>query len=409
MKIEDRIVSGSPKLIYSLPGSLFEYGKEVMGNDESILSGVQYIFRLYDSSYYRHSPHVDMMIDDDHPWSEELLKSYSSERHCHSAASIVLQVDEAVIEKSVITFRNNEKNSILYETFRFPDRAGKEEIFLQDNELEESYKLEDNIKYLYIGSAGSFNYGHWLVDDLPRAKAWLDLRDRLKIAPVILLPSYGEKMDYLRVRSLKLLIDPEVEVEFIDPDKPVKIKNLYFATPVSFHPRIKNPSAIHFVREQAHIHVQRQYREPSRKLFVARRAPNSRAIVNFDEVWAFLSKRGFEMVEPEALDFADQIALFQDAKIVVGQMGAAMTGTMFCQPATSLIYLAPIGWAEPFYIDLAAVAGQHYNVLAGPAANEGPAYLSDFTIPINHLYHRLTYMGYLEREADGASAHLTDI
>jgi hypothetical protein len=398
MNIEELIVSGGSKEIYHLPGSLFEFHDTVMAYGGHNVPGVDYLFNIFDPYYYNHSSSIGMILDRDNEWSKELIEKYNREEHCHAAASAVLKIRNAFIKNSVLYFLNEDRYSILYESYRFPDRAGKVTELIDENS-ENILQINSNGRsYLYIGSAGSFNYGHWLVDDLPRAKAWLDLRDKMDVIPIILMPSHGDKMNDIRFQSLKELIDPNIEVEFIDPDKTIKISDIYFATPVSFHPRIKNPAAINFVRDQASYYVRKGYREPGRKLFVARRPPNSRSITNFDEVWAFLSARGFEMVEPENLNFVDQVTLFQNAKIVVGQMGAAMTSTMFCQPATPLIYLAPIGWAEPFYLDLAAVGGQHYNILAGPAANDGPAHMSDFSVPLGPLYHRMTYMGYMEIE-----------
>jgi len=401
MNIKDLIVSGASKEIYHLPGSLFEFHDTVMAHEGRNVPGIDYLFNIFDPYYYNHSSSIGMMLDRDNEWSKELIEKYNREEHCHAAGSAVLKISNAFIKNSVLYFLNEDRYSILYESYRFPDRAGKVTELIDENSENISEINSDGRPYLYIGSAGSFNYGHWLVDDLPRAKAWLDLRAKMDVTPIILMPSHGDKMNDIRFQSLKELIDSNIEVEFIDPDKPVKIRDLYFCTPVSFHPRIKNPAAINFVRDQSRYCVRKKYREPDRKLFVARRPPNSRSITNFEEVWAFLSARGFEMVEPENLNFVDQVTLFQNAKIVVGQMGAAMTSTMFCQPATPLIYLAPIGWAEPFYLDLAAVGGQHYNILAGPAANDGPAHMSDFSVPLGPLYHRMTYMGYMEIEKQG--------
>jgi len=399
MEFLNLLVSGAPAKTYGMAGSLFEFHERVMNADRAALAGVHCLFELYAAAYYRHTAMPDMMVDHAHPWSAELLEKYNAERHCHAAASMVLRIDDAIVQKAVVYCRGDDVNYILYESFRFPDRAVNT---LSQDLLEEvpvAHFQQPGRDYLYLGSSGSFNYGHWLVDDLPRAKAWRELRQRLGVVCVFVLPSYGSKMDEVRVRSLQMLVDPLVEVQFIAPDKPCRIENLYYVTPVTFHPRIKNPGAIHFVRSAAAACLPSALDEPTRKLFVARRPPNSRSIVNFDEVWGFLAARGFELVVAEELDFAGQVALFQQARIVVGQMGAAMTGTLFCRPGTSLIYLAPIGWAEPFYLDLAAVGGQQYNVLAGPVTSDGPPYLSDFVAPVDHLYHRLNYMGVDESDA----------
>ncbi|WP_122928461.1 glycosyltransferase family 61 protein [Sphingobium sp. LF-16] len=395
MVMEDRIVSGAPKEIYNLPGSLYEFHSIINDQKSYSYDNIEYMFNIYDGKYYRNSAVIDMILDNEDGWGQSLIDKYNSEKHCHSAASSVIRLSNAIINNSIIYFKNGDDYSILYETYRFPDRVGKTLIFDEIEEGMEYYGSLDK-SYLYIGSAGSFNYGHWLVDDLPRAKAWIELNAKHGINSVVLLPSHGEKMNDIRMSSLKCLINKDICVEFVDIEDRIKIKNLYFATPVSFHPRIKNPASINFIREKACALYSDHGFEAKKRLFVARRPPNSRSIINFDEVWNFLKLRGFEMVEPEKLDFVDQVKIFREAEIVVGQMGAAMTGTMFCQPATPVIYLAPIGWAEPFYLDLATVGGQHYNILAGPTSGDGPAYMSDFVVPLGPLYHRLTYMGYLE-------------
>lgn len=396
MDFEERLVSAAPARIYALAGTLLEYHHQVMNSEHAAAAGVRSLFELYGSAYYRHSAEPTMLVDIENPWSAQLIEHYNAEKHCHSAASHVLVIEDAIVEKSVVHCVSSEKIWLLYESYRYPDRAAIGAVSHQSYGLSYADFYKDGEQYLYIGSAGSFNYGHWLVDDLPRAKAWIELRRRYGIECIVILPGYGSKINEVRLRSLQLLIDPLIKVHFIDPERPFRVKNLHFVTPVSYHPRIKNPSAIHFVRTQAAARLPEVGREPTRRLFVARRAPNIRSIVNFDELWAFLSVRGFELIEAEGIDFAGQVALFQSAQIVVGQMGAAMTSTLFCRPATNLVYLVPTGWAEPFYLDLAALGGQQYNVLSGPPVTDGPPHLSDFQVRVDHLYHRLTYMGFTE-------------
>lgn len=396
MDFEERLVSGAPERIYG-PASLFEYRETVLDRSRAAAAGIQYLFELYGAAYYRHTPNPDMVVDGTHPWSAELLQKYVDERHCHAAASVVLRIDDAVVEASVIQCLKDGRSSILYESFRFPDRLGSvpppASFDLPFADFQRRRRA-----YLYLGSLGSSNYGHWLVDDLPRARAWLELR-RLGITCTIVLPAFGGRIDEVRVQSLQALIHPRIEVQFIPHDQPCRLSNLYYATPVSFHPRIKIPAAMDFVRSNAVASLRAANDEPTERLFIARRPPHSRAIVNFDEVWALLAARGFRMVETEGLEFQEQVALFRNARIVVGQMGAAMTNTLFCHPATSLVYLAPLGWTEPFYLDLAALGGQQYNILFGPPSDDGPPHRSDFTVPVVHLKERLNFMGFIDTES----------
>ena len=400
MDFEERLVSGAPERIYKQAESLFECRDAVLDRGRAVAAGIHYLFELYGAAYYRHTPNPDMMVDGEHPWSVELLRKYVDERHCHAAASVVLRIDDAVVESSVVQCLKDDRASILYESFRFPDRLGCAPPPASFDLPRAGFQRRRRA-YLYLGSLGSSNYGHWLVDDLPRAKAWLELRRRLGITCILLLPAHGDEIDSLRVRSLRALIHPRIKVRFIPPDQPCRLSGLYFATPVSFHPRIKIPAAIEFVRSRAVACLPRLEDEPTGRLFVARRPPHSRGIVNFDETWALLAARGFRMVEPQEMDFLEQVALFRNARIVVGQMGAAMTNTLFCHPATSLLYLAPLGWTEPFYLDLAALGGQQYNILSGPPADDGPPHLSNFTVPIALLDQRLTSMGFTDVAVGG--------
>ena len=399
MNFEERLVSGAPREIYGLPGSLFEFRGSVMDAGGAAPAGIHHLFELYGAAYYRHAPDTDMIVDHEDPWASQLLERYRQDRHCHAAASVVLRIDDAVVNNSVVCCGPGAAAPILYESFRHPDRDGIERLPVSPEDLPFADFQREDRAYLYLGSLGSLNYGHFLVDDLPRAKAWLELRRRSGLTCIVVMPAYGGKIDEVRLQSLRLLIDPAIEVEFILPDRPYRLRNLYYVTPVSFHPRIKSPDALNFLRSRVARYLPAPEGEPAARLFIARRPPHSRAIVNFDELWSFLAGLGFTLVEPETLDFTEQVALFRGARIIIGQMGAGMTTSLFCRPATNLIYLAPTTWKEPFYLDLATLGGQQYNILAGPRAGEDPPHLSDFTVPLVPLYHRLAYMGFAEPPA----------
>jgi hypothetical protein len=67
-------------------------------------------------------------------------------------------------------------------------------------------------------------------------------------------------------------------------------------------------------------------------------------------------------------------------------MGAAMTNTTFCAPNTDVIYLAPEGWMEPFYWDLANVVKQRYHVIYGiNQKNHLQPHEKFFEIPLDSL------------------------
>ena len=78
----------------------------------------------------------------------------------------------------------------------------------------------------------------------------------------------------------------------------------------------------------------------SKRIFVAR--PNvetkgikrSSRLINVDEVEEELFSRGFIKVYPEKLSFAEQVLLFNQAEVVIGEHGSAMFNAVFCKKNT---------------------------------------------------------------------------
>ena len=90
-----------------------------------------------------------------------------------------------------------------------------------------------------------------------------------------------------------------------------------------------------------------------RKLFV-RRSSDHRRLMNENEVADWLAARGYDAIDPGALPFETQVAVFAQATHIVGVEGAAMTNILFAAKAVHLVMLAnPVTAAEPFFPMLA--------------------------------------------------------
>lgn len=232
---------------------------------------------------------------------------------------------------------------------------------------------------LFIVSAGSHNWGHWLTDDLPRVAAAAFLRKHApdKIVRLVLL-SFGDAIDAVRRRSIEC--HPEldgVEVLFLERFVAYQFETLYFATPVSYHPITKLRGAIDYVR-RSYVKLDAP---PTRKLYVTRPADNVRALVDTAEVEDFMRSHGYEVIECSGFTFEEQVRLFSEAKSVVGVMGAAMTNTIFSPPGTRVVHLACERWFEPYYWDLADACMHTCSYVFGPSADPlNPPHFSRFAI-----------------------------
>jgi capsular polysaccharide biosynthesis protein len=82
-----------------------------------------------------------------------------------------------------------------------------------------------------------------------------------------------------------------------------------------------------------------------------RRLPNEAALV------ARLRTRGFHIVRPETLELDGQIALFRQAGMVVGQLGAGLANIAFCQKGTVIYELVPEHHRNPCFVAMASQGG----------------------------------------------------
>ncbi|KQT60825.1 capsular biosynthesis protein [Methylobacterium sp. Leaf456] len=244
-----------------------------------------------------------------------------------------------------------------------------------------------------LNSGGSFNYGHWLIDDLPRLRALALLRACYPGQPItVALVAYVPHVDAARARSVALFLgDPrDVTVRFLDRTKTYRFAQAHHATPCGLPNDRKSPDALRFLRETIRRRtrmprlwqrLRRLGRTPEQRLFIDRQPDRGRALVERDAVMALLARHGFTVIDPETLSPRQQAIRFADAEIVVGIAGAGMANTVFCRPGTPVIHLVPEGWQDPFYWEIAVACGLTYHAVFGPrVASDAPDFLRDFRV-----------------------------
>jgi len=77
----------------------------------------------------------------------------------------------------------------------------------------------------------------------------------------------------------------------------------------------------------------------SSKVFISRKDSSGRGILNEDEIFKLFEPLGFVRYELSKMTLEQQVLLFQNAEVVVGEHGAGFTNIVFCKPKTIVIEL----------------------------------------------------------------------
>ena len=80
-------------------------------------------------------------------------------------------------------------------------------------------------------------------------------------------------------------------------------------------------------------------RPTGRRIVLSRRGFVQRQLLNEMEIIETLTREGFEVVYPEKLSFAEQIALYHTADTIVGSASSALTNCIFCNPNARVLAL----------------------------------------------------------------------
>jgi hypothetical protein len=315
------------------------------------------------------------------------------------APSILVKIKNALIWNNMVFSVVGNEAYAIYETYRFPDRD-QQGIDLRARlpPTSEHQSLPDDAGNLFIGSAGSFNYGHWLTDDFAKMAAISHIKKSNKKVR-ILMSGFNPIIDPVRLQGAALFTDTTSgdETKYLLREVCYSIDDLYFPTPISFHPVLKNKESLEFTKSFLLTAAESRSRRLLKKdlLFVNRSKKWSRHITNVESLRPLLDKIGMYESYFDDVHLLDQVSLFHNAGSVIGIMGAAMANQIFCRPGSDCIHMAPAGWDEPFYWDICDQTDQIYKIYFGEAdtGSSPAAYQRSFAVDAEEVVGMLSGKG----------------
>lgn len=232
-------------------------------------------------------------------------------------------------------------------------------------------RVKGTLFSMLAGGGSTNNYGHWLIDALPR----LDFLRRLGLDKEVdwyLVPS--TRYDYQR-DSLALLGIPAEKIVTAHPGLHLQADRLLATS----HPRgnrsyVMPDWLIDWNRDQfLEKCVARQAdKSYAPNIYITRRDTKIRNVENEAEVIEHLRAKGFEAYTMAELPFAEKVALFAQARQIVSVSGAGLNNLMFAQVGAGLVEIFPPGLVHTQYYQLARYNGLNYSYFisettAGPS------------------------------------------
>lgn len=197
---------------------------------------------------------------------------------------------------------------------------------------------QDNV-YALLSFPGGYTFGHWYIDVCPRLETLSKFFDlgRLKYLVPGPLPSWAAV--FIQAYGIK----PEQLVELGD-DKIFTVGCLVVPDLVrnsDYLPPFPHLAAFRTLRENLApkpVDGQAATTGPrDQKLFVIHSpmtsAGSRRTLSNVEELKSILEARGFRTVEPAFMSFAEQVALFSSARLIVGEDSSALHNVIFSDDA----------------------------------------------------------------------------
>lgn len=202
---------------------------------------------------------------------------------------------------------------------------------------------------------GQKNYGHWLVEMLPKADIAIGVYPDLK--PLILVPSADEPMRSVIERSLELL---KIGKEAVIPSLvcPEWCEELIIVHGLTEHGIYMSPMVFRTLDRLAAGVAEQSVTE---RVYVKRSPPSVRCLANEEIIGERLRERGFTTLHPETMTLDQQIATFRGARHVAGVAGAGFANLAFCRPGAEATIFYPENMADTFYWFLAQHRGLTFN------------------------------------------------
>lgn len=285
--------------------------------------------KIADKSFFnKHVKIIKINLTKNSTKSYKIYEILKSRIYSDNNENVAIIKNNLIVPKLSIQFNKNclievNKNAVLKTGTR---------SFLQK-------KIVGNVLSLTQGSSAINNYGHWMLDILPKLCITEKFKN-LNSFDAIYLPNYNhlfqkDSLRYFKISNKKFINGKNIKHIYADkftiPQHPYwKLNKHQFAT--------ANIDS-EFIKILRGKFLKKIKKLKKKKIFIDRSdsAFAHSQIENYNEVIKVLKYYNFEIVKLKDMPFKDQISYFYNANIVVGAHGAGLSNVLFCNPGTKLV------------------------------------------------------------------------
>ena len=220
-----------------------------------------------------------------------------------------------------------------------------------------------------IYGPGHETYGHWLADFLPRlwvlSQTGHDVLTLRYALPPDLLPFATRLLARVGIRESQL-------VPYRYWHEVMRTDLLLMPTGLRLHNRLSPLLRAATAFWAAGLHRAATARPAAGpRIFVSRaQTPATRLMTNRAAIEAAAAARGYAIIHPQSMDLTGQVAAFAGARVIAGEYGSALHGSVFASPGAVTVGLRGNA-IHPSFVQsgMAAAMGQHAGYVLG--ATEG--------------------------------------
>lgn len=214
------------------------------------------------------------------------------------------------------------------------------------------------------GASGN-NYSHWILEILPKLKMYSE-NYRLDDLDYFYVPSINsfqsETLNFLGISKDKL-IDSK-KFRHVQAEELFIVDHPYYYEGTILEQNKNLPKWIIPWLRNVFLNCEKKF-NANKKVFIDRTdsSYNHNQIINNEEVFDYLNKKGFTYYKLKDLTFFEKVYLFKNAECILGVHGAGFANLVFCKSKTNVLEIRPYSYSNEIYKKISEINCLNYHLL----------------------------------------------